>query len=152
MKTVLFSLLAMIFYAIANVLVEQKLARLNSLTIIICYSGVIFITTFLARLIMKTNNPEFDFPKGTLLFAALGVGVIFTLADYFLMTAYTTGGKLFVVTSIYVLFPVCASFLKFLLTGERPNIWLVIGYTSAIIAVLCISKGNKMNGNNQLPS
>ena len=147
MKTILYSILAMIFYAIANVLVEHKLARLNSLTIIVCYSGVIFTTTFLTRLIIKADTAEYAFPKGTLFLVALGVGILFTLADYFLMSAYTSGGQLFVATSIYVLFPVCAASLKFLITNEKPNVWHVVGYISAIVAVLCISKGSGIDGN-----
>jgi drug/metabolite transporter (DMT)-like permease len=141
----------MICYALANVVVEQRLAKLNSLTIIVCYSGIIFCTTFIAWCIVKINDPTLPFPKGTVLFAVLGVGVLFTLADYFFITAYTSGGKQFVVTSIYVLFPVCASFIKFLTTGEQPNIWLVCGYGCAIAAVLCISKGSVVTVHNQIP-
>ncbi len=156
MKPVIYSILAilaMICYALANVLVEQKLSKLNALTIMMCYSGVIFTLTFTAWLIVRnTYGTGFQFPKiGKLLWVALGVGVVFTLADYFFISAYTSGGKLFLVTSIYVLFPVCASFIKYVMTGEKLNAWQVGGYVLAILAVLCITKGSGVVAQNAMP-
>ena len=151
MKPVLYSILAMICYALANVIVEQKLARLNTLTIIVCYSGIIFIITLITWLIVRASDPTFQFPKGPLLLIALGVGLLFTLADYCFISAYTSGGKLFVVTSIYVLFPVCASVIKFFTAGEKPNLWHVCGYMCAIIAILCITKGSGIHDSRSLP-
>lgn len=142
MKPVIFSTLAMICYALANVLVEQKLSRLNSLNIMLCYSPVIFLFAFVVRQISNNGDTSFRFPSGLLLWIALGVGLLFAFADYFFITAYTNTGKLVTVTSIFILFPVCASVVKFLLTKEMPNWWHICGYTLAILAVLCIVRGN----------
>lgn len=52
MKPIVLSILAMICYALANVLVEQKFSRLNSLSIMLCYSPVIFLFAFVGLAIL----------------------------------------------------------------------------------------------------
>jgi drug/metabolite transporter (DMT)-like permease len=153
MKPVIYSILAIICYALANVLVEQKLSKLNALTIMMCYSGVIFTLTCIALLIVRnTNEKVLQIPPiGRLLWVALGVGVVFTLADFFFITAYTSGGKLFLVTSIYVLFPVCASIIKYGMTGEKLNAWQLGGYVLATLAILCITKGSGIEAKTSIP-
>jgi drug/metabolite transporter (DMT)-like permease len=114
MKTVTFSVIAMLLYALTNVLIEQKLSKLNNLTLIVSYTSVILILALIARQIVKTDDVSFNFPTGNLLLIALGVGILFTLADYLFIGAYTNGGNILTVTSIIALFPAVASLFKFL--------------------------------------
>ena len=142
MKTVIFSVVAMLLYAVSNVLIEQKLSKINNLTIIVCYTSVILVLAIVARLIIKTNSIEYNFPTGNLLLIALSIGIMFTMADYLFIGAYTNGGDILTVTSIIALFPAVASGIKFLFTKEIPNWWQICGYLLAFIAILLISKGN----------
>ena len=69
------------------------------------------------------------------------LGLIFTVADYCYVGAYNQGGTLLTITSIMLLVPVLASLIKFGLTKQAPNLWLVGGYLLAAGAVALVAKG-----------
>lgn len=141
MKTIVYAILSMFLYAVANLILEYKLSRINNLTIIVCYSAIVFGLAILSRQITKTNDPSFDFPTGNLLWFTLILGIIFTLADYFYIGAYTNGGSVIAVSAIIALFPAVSSGLKFILTKEIPNIWQIAGYVLIFIGIIMIAKG-----------
>ena len=142
MKPVIFALVAMVFYAAANVLLENKLSKLNSLTIMVCYSAVIFAFALSARQVTYADNSGFEFPVGTALILTLLMGILYTAADYFFISSYTLGGNLYTITVITVMFPVFASLMKFTVTRSLPNVWQVTGYIFAAAAVMLVVKGN----------
>lgn len=142
MKPVIFAVLATLCYAAANLIMDQRFAKYNNLTVMVCYSLVIFLSASLLRQITKTNDPSFNFPQGSSLVWVVIMGLIFTAADYFYIGAYTNGGSLMTVTSIIVMFPVFAGVLKYLWTGDSPNGWQVGSCLVAIVAVLMAAKGS----------
>ena len=83
MKPILFTLVATLFYAVYNVLLELKFAKLNALTLMIVYASVIWVLAFGIRQLVKTNDPSFSFPTGTMLLFAVGLGLICAVGDYF---------------------------------------------------------------------
>lgn len=141
-KPVVFSLLAVVCYAIANVLFEQRFAKYNNLTLICVYAVPIFLVGVVGHALTKTSDPSFDFPVGVDLTLLIAIGFILGAADYFYTGAYTHGGDLLTITSIIVMMPIVASMFKFVLTRNLPNMWLVGGYVLAIGAVILIAKGN----------
>jgi drug/metabolite transporter (DMT)-like permease len=56
MKPVIVSVVALLFYALANYLIEQKFSKFNNLTIIACYSAVIFTMSSSVRLVTKAST------------------------------------------------------------------------------------------------
>ncbi len=143
MKPVIFSIVATLCYAFCNVLIERYLVKYNNLTIVICYTAVILFLTLFARQIIKTtDDPSFDFPTGDAAWIILGVGLLYTVADYCYIGAYTGGGSLITITSIISMFPIFASLIKFLFTKDLPNIWQLSGYAVAVIAILLVAKGS----------
>ena len=142
MKPILFTLIATLCYSVCNVLLELKFSKLNPLTVMILYASVIWISAFSLRQVVKTNDPSFNLPTGTLLFIAIGLGLIYTLGDYFFVSAYHHGGDLVTITCITVMIPVVASLIKFGITKNLPNLWQVSGYVLAAGAVLLVAKGS----------
>lgn len=106
------------------------------------YIPVVFIMAFIMRAATKTTDAAYDFPVGGDLLMLMLMGVVFAIADYFFIGAYTNGGSLLVVTSIVTLFPVIASLIKFLLTRNIPNLWQISGYACAAVAVFLVAKGS----------
>lgn len=141
-KPVLFSLLAMVCYAIVNVLFEQKFAKFNNLTAMCIYPLPILLVGIVGRYMTKTSDPSFDFPVGLDLTILIAMGFIAAAADYFYFGAYTGGGDLLTVTSIIVMFPVASSLIKFVLTRGLPNVWQISGYILAVGAMLLVAKGS----------
>src|SRR5215468_10267876 len=142
MKPILFTLIATACYAVCNVLLEVKFSKLNPLTLMIVYASVIWISAFGMRQLVKTSDPSFSFPAGTLLLLAIGLGLIYAAGDYFFVSAYTNGGDVVTITCITVLIPVVASLIKFGITKHLPNSWQVCGYVLAAGAVVLVAKGS----------
>ena len=142
MKPILFTLVATACYAVCNVLLELKFSKLNALTLMILYASVIWISAVGMRQLVKTDDPSFSFPTGTLLLLALVLGLIYTTGDYFFVSAYNKGGDVVTITCITVLIPVVASLLKFGITKQLPNLWQVSGYALAAAAVILVAKGS----------
>lgn len=144
MKTVLFSLIAMLGYASSNVLLEQKLAKFNNLTILMCYTALIFVMATTMRHFTKTEDPSFSFPAGWDLLWMLALCAVWFGADYFYIGAFTTGGSLLTIASIVVMFPVFASIFRFIWVREMPNFYHIGGYVLAVAAILLVAKGNML--------
>ncbi|MDP2651754.1 MAG: EamA family transporter [bacterium] len=140
-KPIIFSLLAAVFYAATNVVLEQKFAKFNVLTLMCVYLWPILICAVVGRWLTKSSDPSFDFPVGLNLAILVVLGLIWTAADYFYIGAFTNGGSLLTITSIMMMFPVFASLFKFLWVGGLPNMWQVSGYFLAAGAVFLVSKG-----------
>ena len=141
-KPALFAVLAMLFYAIANVVLEQKFSRFNNLTLMCVYVAPIMLVAIIGRAVTKTSDPTFDFPVGFDLMLLIAVGFIWAAADYFYVGAFTNGGSLLTVTSIMLLSPVVASIIKFAWVQGVPNVWQIGGYFLAVSAVLMVIKGS----------
>src|SRR5262245_2976071 len=122
MKPILFTLIATACYAVCNVLLELKFSKLNALTLMIMYASVIWISAFGVRQLVKTDDPSFSFPVGTMLLLVIMLGLIYAAGDYFFVSAYTNGGDVVTITCITVLIPVVASLLKFGITKSLPNL------------------------------
>ena len=142
MKPILFTLVAAACYAVCNVLLELKFSKLNALTLMIIYASVIWLTAFGMRQLVKTDDPSFSFPSGTMLLLALVLGLIYATGDYFFVSAYNKGGDVVTITCITILIPVVASLLKFGVTKQLPNLWQVSGYILAAGGVVLVAKGS----------
>lgn len=142
MKPVIFALLAMVCYAISNVLLELKFSKYNTFTIMICYLSIVVTFAIIGRQVTLTDDPSFKFPTGSALMWMIVLGLVFTAADYFYIGAYTNGGSLMTITGIVVMFPVFASIVKFAVNRDLPNGWQVAGYALAVCAVALVTKGS----------
>jgi len=142
MKPILFALIATAFYSVCNVLLELKFSKLNALTLMIVYASVIWISAVGMRHLVKTDDPSFSFPTGTMLALAIMLGLIYTIGDYFFISAYTSGGDVVTITCITILIPVVASLIKFGITKSVPNLWQVSGYVLAAGGVILVAKGS----------
>src|SRR5689334_2173425 len=142
MKPILFTLVATGCYAVCNVLLELRFSKLNPLTVMILYASVIWISAVGMRQMVKTDDPSFNFPTGTFLLLALGLGLLYATGDWFFVSAYNKGGDVITITCITVLIPVVASLIKFGMTKSLPNAWQVSGYCLAAGAVVLVAKGS----------
>jgi drug/metabolite transporter (DMT)-like permease len=141
MKSILFVVVAMMLYALSNVLLEQKFSKYNTFTLMVCYVSVILVVAVIGRQTTLSGDESFNFPQGAEFALVILLGLIMATADYLYVAAYASGGDLMTISSIVVMFPVFASIVKFAMTRELPNAYQIVGYTFAVVAVLCVSKG-----------
>src|SRR5947207_10215901 len=142
MKQVIYACIAVIFYALGNVITEQKLKPYTQFaTMIYCYTPMI-VMTLCALAYMKSRGQAITFPQGNALYVAGLIAVVFFIADGFFFSAYTNNADAFTVSSIAVMFPAAASAMKFAWTRQVPNRYQIAAYVVALIAVVLSERGN----------
>ena len=144
MKQVIYACIAVLFYALGNVITEQKLKSYTQFgTMIYCYLPMV-VMTLGALAIMKYRGQAISFPEGDALYVAGLIAIVFFIADGFFFSAYTNNADAFTVSSIAVMFPAAASLMKFLWTRQLPNRYHLAAYAVAVIAVALSEKGNEI--------
>jgi drug/metabolite transporter (DMT)-like permease len=144
MKQVIYACLAVLFYALGNVITEQKLKPYTQFaTMLYCYVPMVAMTAG-ALGIMKFREQTIVFPNGKALYVAGLIAIVFFIADGFYFSAYTNNADAFTVSSIAVMFPAAASLMRFAWTGQLPNRYHIAAYVVAIIAVALSEKGNEL--------
>ena len=144
MRQVIYACIAVLFYALGNVVTEQKLKPYTQFaTMIYCYVPMV-VMTFGALAIMKSRGQAISFPEGGALYFAGLIAIVFFIADGFFFSAYTNNGDAFTVSSIAVMFPAAASLMKFLWTGQLPNRYHLAAYAVAVLAVVLSEKGSEL--------
>src|SRR5215467_12554229 len=144
MKQVVYACIAVLFYALGNVITEQKLKPYTQFaTMIFCYIPMV-IMTIGALAFMKSRGQAISFPEGDAVYVAGMIAIVFFIADGFFFSAYANNADAFTVSSIAVMFPAVASLLKFGWTGQLPNRYHIAAYVVAVIAVVLSERGNEI--------
>jgi drug/metabolite transporter (DMT)-like permease len=142
MKQVIYACIAVLFYALGNVITEQKLKPFTQFgTMAYCYIPMI-VMTLGALAIMKVQSRPVTFPSGNALYFAGLIALVFFIADTFFFSAYTNNADAFTVSSIVLMFPAAASLMKYLWTQQLPNRYHIAAYFIAVVAVALAEKGN----------
>ena len=143
MKPILYTCIAVLFYALGNVITEQRLKSYTQFGIMMyCYVPMLAFT-FAALVFMKFRNQPIAFPEGNGLYAAGVIALVFFIADTFFFSAYTNNADAFTVSSIVLMFPAAASLMKFLWTREIPNRYHIAAYLFAVAAVALAEKASE---------
>jgi drug/metabolite transporter (DMT)-like permease len=144
MKPVIYASLAVLLYALGNVITEQKLKPYTQFgTMAFCYIPMIAFTLG-AMGWMKVQGQPITLPSGGALYFAGMIAVVFFLADTFFFSAYTNNADSFTVSAIALMFPAAASLMKYLWTGQTPNRYHVAAYMVAVFAVVLAERGNQV--------
>ena len=143
MKSVLYACAAMVLYAIQNVTIEQKLAKYSTVSILFYFYLVMFPMAAILVSYMKVSGQQLAWPSGNAVTLVLGVGVAYFFADFFFISAYTSGGSVIMVMTVAMMFPVFASIVKFFWTGALPNFYHVASYLVAVVSILLLVKGGR---------
>jgi len=141
MKPVIFACLALMFYAVQNVFLEQKLAKYSTFSILLYMYLVMLPLVLICLAALRIKKQPILTPSGIAIGITLGCGLLYFFADYFYVGAYTSGGSVLMVTTIVIMFPIFASIVKYFWTGGLPNFYQVAGYILAFFAVLLVAKG-----------
>ncbi len=142
MKSVLYACAAMVLYAIQNVTIEQKLAKYSAVSILFYFYLVMLPMAVITVSYMKVSGQQLAWPSGSAITLVLGVGIAYFFADFFFVSAYTSGGSVMMVMTVAMMFPVFASIVKFFWTGTLPNFYHVASYLVAVVSILLLIKGN----------
>jgi drug/metabolite transporter (DMT)-like permease len=141
MKQVVYACIAVLFYAVGNVITEQKLKPYTQFATMICCYLPMLVMTAGALALMKSRGQTISFPAGEAFYVAGLIAIVFFIADGFFFSAYTNNADAFTVSSIAVMFPAAASLMKFAWTRQVPNRYQIAAYVVAVIAVVLSERG-----------
>lgn len=140
MKASWFAIAALFMYSLQNVIIERKLANLTPISILVFfYTGIITLTVA-ALVFRQPLGLQFAWPAQNLWWTIAICAVLLLLADYFYFSAYHAGGSIMTITTLVVLVPVFASFIKFVSGGGAPSGRQLVGWTLAAASVLLVTK------------
>src|SRR5262249_4662183 len=136
--------MAVILYALGNVMIEQKLKTFTQFGIMAFTYVPMGLMTAAALGILKARQRTLAFPSGNAIYGAGAIAIVFFVADTFFFSAYTNNADAFTVSSIVLMFPAAASAFKYFWTGAVPNRYHLAAYAVAIVAVILAEKGNEI--------
>lgn len=140
MKPAFYMLVAVTFYASQNVIIERKLAKISPVAnIVFFYIGVLALAGTLV-VFRKQWGLNLTMPQNSHVWMLILCGVMLFIADYFLFSAYHSGGSLATVTIVGALFPAIASIIQAVSGGGLPTVRELIAWIFAVIAVVLLSK------------
>ncbi len=141
MKSVLLALGATFLYAIYNVVLEKRLAKISPLANVLFLIIGMLIAIVVALPFRSKLGVEFsNLPKGNDWLVIFMTGFLILLADLLFYQAYHSEGSLMTITPIVIMMPVFACVMKMLIDGTKPTIHHMIGWALAAGAVLVISQ------------
>jgi len=144
MKPVIYACMAVLFYALGNVITEQRLKPYTQFaTMAYCYVPMI-VFTLGALGFMKVRGQPISLPSGGALYFAGIIAIVFFIADTFFFSAYTNNADSFTVSAIVLMFPAAASLMKYFWTGQTPNRFHIAAYVVAVVAVALAEHGNQV--------
>jgi drug/metabolite transporter (DMT)-like permease len=147
MKPVLFACLAVLFYALGNVITEQKLKPFTEFgTILYCCIPMVGFS-LVALGWMRLRQEPIVLPTGNALYFAGMIAIVFFLADTFFFKAYTHNADSMTVATIALMMPAFTSLMKYLWTGQTPNRYHMAAYAVAIVAVVLAERGSQLEVN-----
>ena len=140
-RAIALTALAVILYALQNVLMEQRLAKHSTVSILVIAYTVMLPLSLIRLLHLRLAGNPVIFPTGSLLTVALLTGLLWFASDYCYVGAYTSGGDLVTITTVIALFPVAASVIRFFITAALPNAYQFGAWLLAAAAVYLVTRG-----------
>ncbi|MEY2640871.1 MAG: hypothetical protein RL150_264 [Candidatus Parcubacteria bacterium] len=142
MKTTLYALIGIVLYAIQNAIIDVKLKQYSPTGILLGFYIILLPLALGLFLWQKASGQPVGIPTGKPFLILSLVAVMFFIADFFYIGAYTSGGNVVTVTILLSLMPVIGGIIKFFWVRDVPNGWQVTSFGFALIAVICIAIGN----------
>ncbi len=147
---ILYAIISYFLYASMAYVLEQKLSAYTvpSVLVLQYLAALPLVAAVLAS--MRFGKQAIAWPSGAGLWWALGAGIIFFLADTFIVSAYATARKmgqeyLYAIVAVAILYPVFASSMKYLWQRKMPNGWFIASYALALVVILLATKGNAVD-------
>lgn len=145
---VVYAIFSYFLYASMAYILEQKLSSFSAPAVLVLQYAAALPLVGLVLLSMKFGHQAIAWPAGQAVWWTIGAGVIFFLADVFMVMAYTTARKqgaeyLFAIVAVGALYPVFASVLKFVWTRKLPNGYYAAAYLLAFGVLTLVALGDR---------
>lgn len=145
MKPILLALAGMAIYSLTGVIIEQRLEKFSTVALVLLFVAPMVVVSLFWILGQRSLGQTVVWPKGSLLWLTILIGIVYFFADYFYLGAFTSGGNVLVISTIAIMAPVFTAIVRNLWVGSWPNAYQVAGYALAACAVLLLAKGGTVH-------
>lgn len=142
MKSLVFALIGIVLYAIQNTIIDVRLSKYSTVNLLVGWYIVLLPMAAGLYIYQRFSGGQSSMPVGSDLTLLAAVAVMFFIADFFYIGAFTAGGNVVAITILLVLMPVLAALLKFVWVKEVPTTYHFIAFTFAFLAVIFVAVGN----------
>jgi drug/metabolite transporter (DMT)-like permease len=143
-KSIVYALIGIVCYAITNTIIDVRLKQYSTISLLVGWYIVLFPLTLGLYLYQRSMGAPTRLPSGNDLSFLVLVAMIYFIADYFYIGAFTVGGtsNVVTITILLVLMPVIAALIKFVWVKESPTPYHFAAFACALLAVLFVAMGD----------
>ncbi len=142
MKSITWALIGIVLYAIQNTIIDVRLSKYSTVSLLVGWYIMLLPLALGLYLYHRYFGSPTPFPAGADLKLLAAVAVMFFIADFFYIGAFTAGGNAVTITILLVLMPVVASVMKFVWVKEVPTPYHFAAFLLAFGAVALVAVGN----------
>jgi len=142
MKSIVYALIGLTLYAVQNVIIDVKLKQYSTMGLLVGFYLVMLPVGLGVIFYQKYTGQSLSIPSGNAMGIVAAVALMFFIADFFYIGAYTSGGSAVPITILAALVPVVCALLKFLWVKEVPTRFHLAGFACALLAIVFIALGN----------
>lgn len=142
MKSIIYALIGVILYAVQNTIIDVRLKQYSTVSLLVGWYVVLLPLAAGLYLYSRYVGSPTVFPIGSDLKLLGAVAVMFFIADFFYIGAFTAGGNVVAITILLVLMPVIGALMKFVWVKEAPSAYHLWGFVFAVFAVVFVAVGD----------
>ena len=141
MTSVLSAMIAVVAFAVVNVIIAHKLSGVSALVMVPAYTLVVGVTTLCIGRAANALGHAVPFPTGANLYWLVAIGLIFVVGDLAYMSAYgMKGASMATITTCAALVPVIATVIeKLCVGGTLPSARTMFAFGLSIFTVWLVA-------------
>jgi drug/metabolite transporter (DMT)-like permease len=142
LKSIIYALIGLTLYAVQNTIIDVRLKQFSTLSLLVVFYLTMLPLGLMLLVYQKYTGEQLTIPTGDSLKIVVVVAIMFFIADFFYIGAYTSGGSAVPITILAALVPVVCALMKFVWVREVPTNFHFAGFVCALLAVAFIAFGN----------
>ena len=142
------TIIATLFFALGNVITEQKFSKIDNLTFVMGWTSIVFAWAAVSRFLFLPAHsasaamPLLDNPPLALWF--LFMGTLYFCGNYLIISAFTSGGHVVMIAAVGMLMPLFVALFRMLWVLEFPNPYYIGAYVLGMGAVSLVIIGHQV--------
>jgi drug/metabolite transporter (DMT)-like permease len=129
-------------YGLQNAIIDVKLRQYSTVGLLIGWYLTMLPMGLLLFAYQKYSQQEVVLPPYDALKIVGAVAIMFFIADFFYIGAFTNGGDALTITILALIVPLVVAITKFVWVGEAPTKYHLVAFACAVLTVVFVAIGN----------
>ncbi|MBX4195457.1 hypothetical protein KW796_00670 [Candidatus Parcubacteria bacterium] len=142
MKPTVYAVIGLVMYGLQNAIIDIKLKGYSTVSLLVGFYLILLPLGLGLFLYQKYVGQPLVIPSGSAMMTVSAVAIMFFIADFFYIGAYTNGGNAIAITILAALVPVVVALVKFGVIREVPTPYHFGGFVLALMSVMLVAYGN----------